>query len=69
IDRASIKEDINFTEKHPIKTRHITEIIETLHKMLNEYCLAFDFSTWSKDLTIEYGIQYVLDAIRFKLQR
>ena len=68
IDRNYVAQNVDVAKQHPIKTKHIAEIINTLDEMLNEYCLAYDFSTHSKDLTIEYGIQYILDAIRFKLQ-
>jgi len=68
IDKDSVKEDIDIAKKYPVKTKHLAEIIETLHNMLNEYCLAFDFSTHSKDLSIENGIEYILEAVRFRLE-
>ncbi len=68
IDRDYIAQEVDIAKQHPIKINHIDKIIDTLHEMLNEYCLAYDFSTHSKDLTIEHGIQYIVDAVRFKLQ-
>jgi hypothetical protein len=68
IDKDSIAQNVDITKQYPVKIKQIDEIINTLHDMLNEYLLAFDFSTHSKDLTLEYGIQYILDALRFKLQ-
>ncbi|MFH1381584.1 MAG: hypothetical protein ABIH70_01685 [Chloroflexota bacterium] len=67
INKDSVREDIDIVKKYPVRTKHILEIIDTLHNMLNEYCLAFDFSTHSKDLTIENGIEYILEAVRFRL--
>lgn len=69
LDRESVKENIDIAKQYPVKTRHIVEIIETLDNMLNEYCLAFNFSTHSKDLTIEDGIKYTLEAVKFKLEK
>ena len=68
IDKDDVAKNVDIAKKHPVKIKHITEIINTLDEMLNEYCLAYDFSTHSKDLTVEHGIQYILDAIRFKRQ-
>jgi hypothetical protein len=68
IDRGYVVQKADIAKKHPIKIKHTEQIINTLHGMLNEYLLAYDFSEHSKDLTIEHGIQYVLDAIKFKLQ-
>jgi len=66
LDKDSVKDNINIAKKYPVKTRHIAEIIETLDNMLNDYCLAFDFSTHYRGLAIEGGIKYILDAIRFR---
>ncbi len=68
IDKNDIAQSVNIAKKYPVKTKHIAEITETLDKMLNEYSLAFDFSTHLRGLAIEYGINYILDAVRFKLQ-
>jgi len=68
INKKDIAQEVDIAKKYPIKINHIDKIIDTLHEMLNEYCLAYDFSTHSKDLTIEHGIQYIVDAVRFKLQ-
>jgi hypothetical protein len=68
IDRDYVAKGVDVAKKHPIKIKHTEQIINTLDDMLNEYCLAYDFSTHSKDLTVEQGIQYVLDAIRFERQ-
>ena len=67
IDKDYVKNDIKTEKQHPIKTQQIEKIIETLHLMLNEYSLSYDFSTHSKDLTIEQGIKYILEAVKFKL--
>jgi len=69
MDKNDIAQNVNIAKKYPITTKQIAEIIDTLHDMLNQYCLAYDFSTHSKDLAVEYGLQYVLDAVRLKLQR
>jgi len=68
IDRRDVAQNIDIAKRHPIKMKHIAEIIDMLHEVLNEYSLAYDFSTHSKDLAVEHGLQYILDAIRFKLQ-
>jgi hypothetical protein len=68
LDRNFVAQNVDIAKKYPIKMSHLKTIIDTLDKMLNEYSLAYDFSTHSKDLTIEHGIKYILDAIRFKLQ-
>jgi len=68
INKEDIAQKVDIAKKYPVKTKHIAEIIETLHNMLNEYCLAFDFSTHSKDLTIESDIEYILEAVKFKLE-
>ena len=68
IHKDSVAQNIDIAKQHPVKTKHVEQIINTLHDMLNEYSLAYDFSTYSKDLTLEHGIQYILDATRFKLQ-
>ncbi len=68
IDRDYVAKNIDVETRHPINTEDVDQIINTLHDMLNEYSLAYDFSTYSKDLTLEHGILYVLDAIRSRLQ-
>ncbi|MBA7569001.1 hypothetical protein ES708_10738 [subsurface metagenome] len=56
------------TKKFLINQRQIEEIIDTLDEILNYYSHAYDSSTWVKGLPLQHGIQYTLDAIRFKLQ-
>ncbi|MBI4267855.1 MAG: hypothetical protein HY662_03615 [Chloroflexi bacterium] len=68
IDRDFVKAGTNIPAKHPIKTKHVQEIIDALDKMLNEYELAFDFSTWSRRLPIGDDIKNILDAIKYKLE-
>jgi len=40
IDKNDIAQNVNITKKYPVKTKHISEIIEMLDKMLNEYTLS-----------------------------
>lgn len=68
IDKNDIAKNVDIAKRHPIRMNHLSKIINTLHEMLNEYYLSYDFSTWSKDLVFEHEIEYILDAIRFKLQ-
>lgn len=68
IDKNDIAKNVDVAKKHPIRMEHLNTIINTLHEMLNEYSLSYDFLTHSKDLTFEQGIQYILDAIRLKRQ-
>ena len=68
INKRDIAQEVDIAKKYPVKTKQVAEIIDTLDDMLNEYSVAFDFSTHEKGLAIEYGIDYILDAIRFKLQ-
>lgn len=68
INMDYVAQNVDVTERYPVKTKHVEAIIDTLHEMLNEYSLAYSFSTYGKDLALEPGIQYVLDAIKFKLQ-
>ncbi len=68
IDRDYVIQKVDVAKKHPVKIKHVDQIINTLHEMLNEYCLAYDFSTHAKDLSIEHGIKYILDAVKFKLK-
>ena len=68
IDKDSVARNIDIAKRNPIRMKHIEEIIETLDNMLNEYLLAYNFSTYEKDLPIVHELQYVLDAIRFKLR-
>ncbi|MFC1988154.1 hypothetical protein ACFLVH_06450 [Chloroflexota bacterium] len=68
INKNDIAQSVNIAKKYPVKTKHIAEVIETLDKMLNEYSLAFDFSTHIRGLAIESGIKYILEAIKFKLE-
>lgn len=69
IDKNATAQNIDIAKRNPVKMKHIAEIIETLHEMLNEYSLAYDFSTHSKDLTVERGLQYILDAVKLKLRK
>lgn len=68
INKNSVGQNIDIAKRHPIKMKHIAKIIDTLDQMLNEYSLAYDFSTHRKDLTVEHGLQYILDAVKFKIQ-
>lgn len=68
IDKNYVARNVDITKRYPIQMKHIEQIIDTLDDMLNEYSLAYDFSTYNKGLAIEDGIKYILDAVRFKLQ-
>ncbi|MCJ7743669.1 MAG: hypothetical protein MUO99_03820 [Dehalococcoidales bacterium] len=67
IDKNDIAQNVNIAKKYPIKTKQIAEIIDTLDDMLNGYSVAFDFVTHAKGLAIEHGIDYILEAIRYRL--
>lgn len=54
--------------KNLLQTKHVETVIDTLHDILNYYLLAFDCSSFSKDLSVEHEMQYILDAIRSDLQ-
>ena len=68
INKNDIAQNVPIEKQYPVKTKHITEVIETLDKMLNDYRLAFDFLGTSRGLAIESDIKYILDAIRSNLQ-
>jgi hypothetical protein len=68
LDKDSVLQGVDITKKFPIKKKQIEEIIDTLDKILNYYSNAFGSSTWVRGLPIQHGIQYTLDAVRFKLQ-
>lgn len=68
INMKDITQEVDIAKKYPVKTKQVAEIIDALDDMLNEYSVAFDSVTHEKGLAIEYGINYILDAIRFKLQ-
>ncbi len=68
IEKDTVLHSVDITKKFPINQKQIENIIDTLHEILNYYSRAYDSSTWLKGIPIERGIQYTLDAIRFKLQ-
>ena len=67
IETERVLRSIDIMKKYPVKQRQIDDIINTLDDMLNDYLVAYDCSTWVKDLPIEYGIKTVVDAIRFQI--
>lgn len=67
IEEGRVLRGIDIMERYPVRQRQVDDIINTLDDMLNEYLVAYDDSTWAKDLPIKYGIKAVVDAIRFKL--
>jgi len=67
IEKAYVLKDINAFEQHPLLTNDIDEVISTLDEMLNRYSVAYEGVSWYKGLSLEYGMQYVVDAIRFKI--
>lgn len=68
IDKKHVLEDIDVFERYPVKVEQIDEIIDTVHDVLNDYCCAYDDSTWSSHLPLTNGIQYVVDSIRFRIE-
>jgi hypothetical protein len=67
IEAERVLRSIDIMKKYPVKQRQIDDIINTLDDMLNEYLVAYDASTWAKDLPIKYEIKGVVHAIQFKL--
>lgn len=67
IEAERVLRSIDIMKKYPVMQRQIDDIINTLDDILNEYLVAYDASTWAKDLPIKYEIKGVVDAIRFKL--
>lgn len=67
IEQGRVLQGIDIMRKYPVKQNQVDDVINTLDKMLNEYLVAYDASTWAKDLAVKDGIKSVVDAIRFKL--
>ena len=68
LEKDPVLQGVDVTKKFPINQKQIEEIINTLDEILNCYSHAYDSSTWVRGLPLQHGIQYTLDAIRFKLQ-
>jgi len=61
--------EINVAKEYPVNRGQIDEIIKMLDEVLNQYCAAYDASSWGMGLGgLEGGIQGVVDSIRFKIQ-
>lgn len=70
MDKRLFLQDIDISEKYPLRIKQVDRIIDTLDKMLNDYSLAFKATTWVKDLaSLEFTIQQVMDALRLKNQQ
>lgn len=67
IEKERIVRTINTTREYPVEEGQIDDIINTLDEMLNEYLVAYKYSSWAKDLAVKDGMTAVVDAIRFKL--
>lgn len=67
IEEGRVLRGIDIMKKYPVKQRQVDDIINTLDKMLNEYLVAYDASTWAKDLAVKDGIKAVVEAIRFQI--
>lgn len=67
IEEGRVLRGIDIMKKYPVRQRQVDDIINTLDKMLNEYLVAYDYSSWAKDLAVKDEIKSVVDAIRFKL--
>lgn len=58
---------VDIPKRYPVREKQIDQVIDTLHDILNVYWAAYVSSTWLKELpSIEYGIQRVVEAIRFE---
>lgn len=67
IEEERVLQSIDIMKKYPVKQSQIDDIINTLDNMLNEYLVAYNASSWAKDLAVKDGMKAVVDAIRFKL--
>lgn len=67
IEAGRVLGSIDIMKKYPVMQRQIDDIINTLDDILNEYLVAYDASTWAKDLPLKHEMKGVVDAIRFKL--
>ena len=67
IEAERVLRSIDIMKKYPVVQRQVDDIINTVDDILNEYLVAYDASTWAKDLAVKDGIKSVVDAIRFKL--
>lgn len=68
-EAESVRQQINVMREHPVKVKQVDDIINTLDDILNDYLLAYEAGTWLKDLSFETGLQWVMDSIRFKIER
>lgn len=70
IQKDYVLANISVFKRYPVKPQQIDQIIDTLDDVLNDYCVAYDSSTWAKELPgLETRIQAIMDAIRFKMQK
>lgn len=68
-EAESVRQQINVMREHPVKVKQVDDIINTLDDILNDYHRAYEAGTWLKDLSFETGLQWVMDSIRFKIER
>ena len=65
IDRDYTRNGISASNKHPVKTKDVQEIIEKLDLMLNRYSLGFDFVAYKRGLAgLPREVEFILDAVR-----
>jgi len=67
IEAERVLRSIDVMKTYPVRQKQVAETINTLDDILNEYLVAYDASTWAKDLPIKNGVRAVVDAIRFSM--
>lgn len=68
LDAANVRKNVEVGKKYPIKINQVEIIINSLDDMLNYYFLAYDSTSWLKDMPFKDEIRSILDAIRSDLE-
>jgi len=69
IDQKFTLSAIDVSKEFPIKLTELERITAVIADILNKYSVAYDSSTYSVDMSGDYGVQVMLDAIRHDLER
>lgn len=56
------------SEEYPLQHQQLEKVTDTIVDILNRYSYAYNSSTWLEKNPGEDDVQYVMDAIRFKIQ-
>lgn len=64
IDKSDVFRDVNVRATFQIKHVHLEKIIETVDQILNYYNVAYDCSSWARDIPLEGEIHNILRYIK-----